>query len=127
MEAGSVGANNVVQLHPEKRKPQMITYVNDIKESDEMSEDKYITKQEFQNLEDKIDLKITVAVQPLEAKIDNLGTQIDGKFNTLEQKIENMFLKQKVEIQKERKENIKWIVGTAIALVSLVAAIVTLL
>ena len=119
--------NNVVPLHPKIRKPQRITYANDTKGSDEMSEDKYITKREFQILEDNIDLKITVAVQPLEAKIDNLGMQIDGKFNTLEQKIENMFLKQKVEIQKERKEIIKWIVGTAIALVSLVAAIVTLL
>lgn len=76
----------------------------------------FVTKNELETFEKSIDLKIQVAIQPLEGKIDKLGAQIDGKFNTLEQKIEYMFLKQKQEIQKERQENIKWIVGTAIAL-----------
>lgn len=86
----------------------------------------FVTKDDLESLEDKIDLKIKVAVQPLEGKIDNLKTDMNGKFDTLEQKIENMFLKQKEEIQNGRTENIKWIVGTAIALVATVAAIVAI-
>lgn len=110
--------------------PKFVNYQvpkNFVREVDNAMENKdFVTKDDLESLEDKIDLKIKVAVQPLEGKIDNLKTDMNGKFDTLEQKIENMFLKQKEEIQNGRTENIKWIVGTAIALVATVAAIVAI-
>lgn len=110
--------------------PKFVNYQvpkNFVKEADNAMENKdFVTKDNLKSFEEKIDLKIKVAVQPLEGKIDNLQTNMNGKFDTLEQKIENMFLKQKEEIQNERKENTKWIVGTAIALVAAVAAIVAI-
>lgn len=94
-----------------------------VEEDVKMADNDFVSQKELDQLEDKIDLKITTAIQPIEGKIDNLETNIDGKFNTLEARIETMLLKQKEEISKDRKENIKWIVGTAIALVGAVLAI----
>ncbi|UJF15049.1 hypothetical protein LZ578_08555 [Jeotgalibaca sp. MA1X17-3] len=82
----------------------------------------YVTEKDLERLEDKIDLKIKVAIQPLEGKIDTLQTTLNGKFETMEEKMKNLFLEQKIELQKERKENIKWIVGTGIAIVSVIIA-----
>lgn len=51
----------------------------------------YITEKDLKQLEEKIDMKITIAIQPLEGKIDNLSVQI----NSLPIQLENMLLKER--------------------------------
>lgn len=93
-----------IEMKPEKMYNEVIG--TEEKEVSNMSQ-QYVTEKDLSQLEEKIDLKIQNAVQPLEGKIDNLQTSINGKFDTLEQKLENMFLLQKIEIKSEFEEKQK--------------------
>lgn len=68
----------------------------------------YVTHNDIKNLEEKFDLKMQVAVQPLEAKIDNLNTQLEN----LPTKIENIILKEREYQDSKRKETQRFFWGT---------------
>ncbi|MBT2696334.1 hypothetical protein J7E79_02645 [Bacillus sp. ISL-40] len=91
-----------------------------------MNENEQVTQRDLNHLEEKTNLKLENLKTEIKGEITNLNTSIDGKFNTLEQKMERMFLQQKIDISTERKENIKWIVGTGLAIVGTIAAILAL-
>lgn len=102
-----------------------------------MQENEFVTQRDLNHLEEKTNLKlenlkteIKGEFTNLETKMDgkfvNLETKMDGKFNTLDEKLERMFLQQKIDMTNERKENIKWIVGTGLGVIGTIAAILAL-
>lgn len=75
-----------------------------------MSSNEFVTKEQLSNLEEKLDLKIKIAVQPLEGKINNLSTQITN----LPTQFENMLLKERQYQDDKSKETQRYIWGTII-------------
>lgn len=108
--------NNVVPLNTRKRDTYKTNYpIEEKKEEEEkMSTTDYVTKEQLSDLEKKIDLKIKVAVQPLEGKIDNLPTQF-----------ENLLLKERQHQDDKAKETRRYIWGTiVIGVVSIIVSVV---
>lgn len=107
--------NNVVPLNTRKRDTYKTNYVIEEKLEDEkMSTTNYVTKEQLSDLEEKIDLKIKVAIQPIEGKIDNLPTQF-----------ENLLLKERQHQDDKTKETRRYIWGTiGIGLLSIFVSVV---
>lgn len=88
----------------EERAKLKNTYVELLKDANmggEIMDNKYLTEKDLKNLEEKIDLKIKVAIQPIEGKIDNLPTQF-----------ENLLLKERQHQDDKTKETRRYIWGT---------------
>lgn len=105
-----------------------------------MDNNDFVTQRDLEHLEEKTNMKIENMKTELKSELNNLDVRIDtkfanvdskfveinGKFETLNEKLERMFLQQKIDTANERKENIKWIIGTGLAVIGAVAAIVAL-
>lgn len=91
-----------------------------------MSDNNYVTHKDLNHLEEKTNLKLENIKTELKGEFTNLETKMDGKFSNLDEKLEKMFLQQKIEIAKERRETNKWIIGTGIAIIAAVTAIIRL-
>lgn len=68
-----------------------------------MTNGDYVTDEDLRKFEEKMDLIIATAIQPLETKID-----------TLPHKVENLLLKEREYQNKKREETNKFIVGTIV-------------
>lgn len=101
-------AGKVVEMDMQKRSTYSTYYEDKEQEEKDMSENNYVTKEQLTDLEDKIDLKIKVAVQPIEGKIDNISNQIKN----LPTKFENLILKEREYQETKRKETQRYILGT---------------
>ena len=73
-----------------------------------MPDKDYVTHNDFKSLEEKFDLKIKVAIQPIEAKIDRLSDQI----NNLPTTFENIIYKEREYQDSKRKETQRFFWGT---------------
>lgn len=74
----------------------------------DMPDKDYVTHSDFKSLEEKLDLKIKVAIQPIEAKIDRLSDQI----NNLPTTFENILYKEREYQDAKRKETQRFFWGT---------------
>lgn len=101
------------------------------KEAKNMSQ-QYVTEKDLTQLEDKIDLKIRVAIQPIEGKIDVLSEKVEN----LPTKFENLLLNER-QYQDDKaeetrryqddkaKETRRYIIGTiGIGVVSIIVSVV---
>ena len=68
----------------------------------------YVTQNDLNTLEEKMDLKIKVAIIPLESKIDRLGNQISNLPTTFE----NLLFKEREYQEAKRKETQRFFWGT---------------
>lgn len=85
-----------------------------------MPDKDYVTHNDLKSLEDNFDLKIKVAIQPIEAKIDRLSDQI----NNLPTTFENIILKEREHQETQRKETRRFFWGTiGIGVVGLIIGI----
>lgn len=106
--------NNVIPLNISERKKRKTSYADTKGVDQTMSKDNYITREELESIEEKIDLKIKVAIQPLESKIDNLPTL----FKTI-------ILEEREYQSEKRKETNRYVWGTiAIGVIGIVVSVV---
>lgn len=73
-----------------------------------MPDKDYVTHNDFKSLEEKFDLKIKVAILPIEAKIDRLSDQVSNLPITFE----NLLLKEREYQEAKRKETQRFFWGT---------------
>lgn len=109
-----MAGNNIIPLNVNKRKTQKISYTETMEGDQKVSKDNYLTREELENLEEKIDLKMKVATQPLESKIDNLPN------------IFKILILEEREYQNEKsKETNRYVWGTlALGAISIVVSII---
>ncbi|WP_259762953.1 hypothetical protein [Lactococcus lactis] len=96
---------------------------------DSMSQETY-TKNEidlkFENLSDKVDNKFELLSQKIDSGFSNQSLQMNNTLLEFKQALKDESEKERKERQNEKKELIKWSIGTAIAIVAAVAALLTL-
>lgn len=92
-------------------------------EGEQLVNNNFVTQKELEFLEEKIDLKITNAVQPLEGKLETLTQKIDSKFETLDSNLKLMFYEQESKLREQRNTNIKWTIGIVITALGIVLPI----
>ncbi|MDK8641342.1 hypothetical protein [Niallia taxi] len=107
------------------------------KEMARVADNNYVTQNDLKRLEEINDLKLTNLKTEIHGDIKNLKTNMDGNFSVLEAKLEGKFnnidekfrnldtklekiIEQNEKATKERKETIKWTIGTSIALVGII-------
>lgn len=96
---------------------------------DSMSQETY-TKNEidlkFENLSDKVDNKFELLSQKIDSGFSNQSLQMNNTLLEFKQALKDESEKERKERQNEKKELIKWSIGTAIAIVAAVAALLAL-
>ena len=96
---------------------------------DSMSQETY-TKNEidlkFENLSDKVDNKFELLSQKIDSGFSNQSLQMNNTLLEFKQALKDESKKERKERQNEKKELIKWSIGTAIAIVAAVAALLAL-
>ncbi|WP_313310113.1 hypothetical protein [Lactococcus taiwanensis] len=80
----------------------------------------------FQNLSDKVDNKFELLSQKVDNGFSNQVLQINNSFLEFKQALKDESEKERKERQNEKKELIKWSIGTAIAIIAAVAALLAL-
>lgn len=80
----------------------------------------------FENLSDKVDNKFELLSQKVDNGFSNQVLQINNSFLEFKQALKDESEKERKERQNEKKELIKWSIGTAIAIVAAVAALLAL-
>ena len=80
---------------------------------------------------DKINYGIQHSFEKVDLKFDLLRTEINGGFEKMVFQMENMFSNFKLEQQKEREENRKWLIGLAVgsflSIVGIINSIIAIL
>ncbi|MDT3325246.1 MAG: hypothetical protein LIR29_05690 [Bacillota bacterium] len=96
---------------------------------DSMSQETY-TKNEidlkFENLSDKVDNKFELLSQKIDSGFSNQSLQMNNSLLEFKQVLKDESEKERKERQNEKKELIKWSIGTAIAIIAAVAALLAL-
>ena len=96
---------------------------------DSMSQETY-TKNEidlkFENLSDKVDNKFELLSQKIDSGFSNQSLQMNNTLLEFKQALKDESEKERKERQNEKKELIRWSIGTAIAIVAAVAALLAL-
>ncbi|MFZ2601677.1 MAG: hypothetical protein WAX06_07165 [Lactococcus lactis] len=80
----------------------------------------------FENLSDKVDNKFELLSQKIDNGFSNQVLQINSSFLEFKQALKDESEKERKERQNEKKELIKWSIGTAIAIIAAVAALFAL-
>nr|MBU7532007.1 hypothetical protein [Lactococcus lactis] len=80
----------------------------------------------FENLSDKVDNKFELLSQKIDSGFSNQSLQMNNTLLEFKQALKDESEKERKERQNEKKELIKWSIGTAIAIVAAVAALLAL-
>lgn len=90
-------------------------------------EDKYATKEELKTLDTKVSGQFETLMAKMDGKFNTMNAKTDGKFDELNATITGSFKSAKAETESRfsKLEAIqsKWFIGTAIAIVGLVVAL----
>ncbi|EPR46301.1 DUF1640 domain-containing protein [Enterococcus faecalis] len=77
-----------------------------------MGNDNYVTHRELE-----------LTKESIERKIDTTESNLKMELSNIDHKIENSIFELKEEFRKQKNANIKWAIGTAIAIVSVIVAV----
>lgn len=80
----------------------------------------------FENLSDRMDNKFELLSQKVDNGFSNQVFQINNSFLEFKQALKDESEKERKERQNEKKELIKWSIGTAVAIIAAVAALLAL-
>ncbi|MCT0501987.1 hypothetical protein [Lactococcus cremoris] len=80
----------------------------------------------FENLSDRMDNKFELLSQKVDNGFSNQVLQINNSFLEFKQALKDESEKERKERQNEKKELIKWSIGTAVAIIAAVAALLAL-
>lgn len=99
-------------------------------EKQRMANDTY-TKTEIDLKLDKINSDVKHGFEKVDLKFDQVSTEIRGGFENMGLRMEKMFSDFKLEQQKEKEENKKWLIGLAIgsflSIIGIVVSIIAIL
>ena len=89
------------------------------------------TKTEIDLKLEKINSDVEHGFEKVDLKFDQVGTEIRGGFENMGLRMEKMFSDFKLEQQKEKEENKKWLIGLAIgsflSIIGIVVSIIAIL
>lgn len=80
----------------------------------------------FENLSDRMDNKFELLSQKIDSGFSNQSLQMNNTLLEFKQALKDESEKERKERQNEKKELIKWSIGTTIAIVAAVAALLAL-
>lgn len=131
------GASNITSIYASKPSLKTVPIQkNDIIESDikmeeeRMANDTY-TKTEIDLKLDKINSDVKHGFEKVDLKSDQLRTEMHDGFENMGLRMEKMFSDFKLEQQKEKEENKKWLialtVGSLLSIIGIVVSIIAIL
>jgi hypothetical protein len=98
---------------------------------EEIMEREIYTKTEIDLKLDKINSDVKHGFEKVDLKFDQVGAEIRGGFENMGLRMEKMFSDFKLEQQKEKEENKKWLIGLAIgsflSIIGIVVSIIAIL
>ena len=100
-------------------------------QEDELMEREIYTQTEIDLKLDKINSDVKHGFEKVDLKFDQVSTEIRGGFENMGLRMEKMFSDLKLEQQKEKEENKKWLIGLAIgsflSIIGIVVSIIAIL
>lgn len=116
----------VIELKNHIEKDSIPNFNNDIFSENEQIEETIMKQDSYSKSE--IDLKFENIEQKIDNKFELLSQKVDNSFANQSLKIENLLLSFKEDLNKEKEENKKWLIGISVgSLLSIIGIIISII